>query len=247
MSATEPSDPGSAAFTRAGTLTGIRDMAGLALFVLPFGLAFGAAAIERGLSATTSLLMSGIVFAGAAQFAALEFWAAPLPLVPLLLAVFAVNARHILLGASLYPWLAAQPPLRRYGALLLMTDANWAYATSALAREQRDLGLLVGSGVALWAAWLLGTALGVIFGTSMGDLGRFGFDVLMVAYFTAVVVGMWKGRADLLPWLAAAVGAALAWRWLPPGWHVLVGALAGGLVGAWRYRPAAAAGEPDHG
>jgi predicted branched-subunit amino acid permease len=37
----------------------------------------------------------------------------------------------------------------------------------------------------------------------LGDLSRFGFDAVMVAYFTAVIVGQWKGRWDLFPLIAA--------------------------------------------
>ena len=47
-------------------------------------------------------------------------------------------------------------------------------------------------------------------GASLGDLSRFGFDAVMLTYFAAIVVGQWKGRQDLVPWLcAAAVAAAL--------------------------------------
>ena len=54
--------------------------------------------------------------------------------------------------------------------------------------------------------------------------------------FAAVLAGLWRSvREDLLPWLAAAA-VALASSWLlPSGWHVLTGALAGGLVGVLRH------------
>ena len=51
------------------------------------------------------MFMSVAIYAGASQFAALDLWYAPLPLATLALTVLAVNARHILLGASLAPWL----------------------------------------------------------------------------------------------------------------------------------------------
>ncbi|EWH03138.1 AzlC family ABC transporter permease [Halomonas sp. BC04] len=59
----------------AGIIVGIRRMAPLCLFVVVFGLAFGVAALSRGLSGLEAMLMSALVFAGASQFAALELWA----------------------------------------------------------------------------------------------------------------------------------------------------------------------------
>ncbi|MFD2436397.1 AzlC family ABC transporter permease [Modicisalibacter luteus] len=94
----------------AGTLDGMRRMAPLCLFVIAFGLAFGVAAVQRGLSELEALLMSALVFAGASQFAALELWGPEIPLVALIASTFAINARHLLMGASLYPWLRDLPP-----------------------------------------------------------------------------------------------------------------------------------------
>ena len=67
-----------------------------------------------------------------------------------------------------------------------------------------------------WIIWIVGTAIGALTGSLLGDLSRFGFDAVMVAYFAAVIVGQWKGRADLSPWIAAAV--------------VAVGAVVAGLI-----------------
>lgn len=92
-----------ATLTWRGIVAGAREIAPVAIFVIPFGIAFGAAAIEKGLSAALAVLMSAFVFAGASQFAALDLWSSPMPYLMLALTVFAVNARHILLGAALPP------------------------------------------------------------------------------------------------------------------------------------------------
>jgi len=179
--------------------------------------------------------MSAAIFAGASQFAALDLWHAPLPLATLALTVLAVNARLILLGAALSPWLLQLSIPRRFAALLLLSDANFAHAMSARERGEMDAGILFGSGLAMWATWIGGTSLGAIAGSLLGDVSRFGFDAVMVAYFAAVVVGQWKGTADLLPWAAAAIVAVVGSHVLPPGWHIIAGALTGGAMGAWRH------------
>jgi 4-azaleucine resistance transporter AzlC len=207
----------------------------VAVFLVPFGIAFGVAASAKGIDAEVSLLMSMAVYAGAAQFAVLDLWHAPLPLVTMALTVLAVNARHLVLGAALAPWLLQVPLARRLAALLLLSDANFAQAMSARDRGEVDAGILLGSGLAMWVSWIVTTAIGVFAGAMLGDLSRFGFDAVMVAYFAAVIVGQWKGLPDLLPWTAAAGVALAGFYVLPAGWHIIAGALAGGAVGAWRH------------
>ena len=83
--------------------------------------------------------------------------------------------------------------------------------------------------------WIASTAIGALAGSLLGDLSRFGFDAVMLAYFTAVIVGQWRGRSDLIPFIAAAAVAVAGTYVLPSGWHIIAGALAGGIVGVWRH------------
>lgn len=222
-------------FTAKGVWRGAREIVPVAAFVVPYGIAFGVAASAKSMTPEISILISAAVFAGASQFAALDLWYAPLPLTMLALTVLAVNARHLLLGAALAPWLLRVSPLQRLAAVALMSDPNFAYATSARDRGESDAGILFGSGLAMWVAWVGATALGAFAGATLGDVSRFGFDAVMVAYFAAIVVGQWQGRGDIAPWATAAAVAMLAVHLLPQGWHIVAGGLAGGAVGAWRH------------
>ena len=222
-------------FTARGVWRGSVEIAPIAAFVIPFGIAFGVAASVKGISPEISVFMSVAIFAGASQFAALDLWYAPLPLATLALTVLAVNARHILLGAALAPWLLQVSIVRRLAALLLLTDANFAYAMSARDRKETDAGILFGSGLTIWIMWIVSTAIGALTGSLLGDLSRFGFDAVMVAYFTAVIVGQWRGRWDLFPLIAGAAVAVAGTYVLPTGWHIIAGALVGGMVGVWRH------------
>jgi 4-azaleucine resistance transporter AzlC len=222
-------------FTARGVWRGCVEIAPIAAFVVLLGIAFGVAASAKALPPEISLFMSAAIFAGASQFAALDLWHAPLPLATLALTVLAVNARYALLGATLAPWLLRIPLVPRLASLLLLTDANFAHAMSARDRGEVDAGILFGSGLTMWITWFLGTTIGVLASSLLGDLSRFGFDAVMVAYLAAVSVGQWKGRADLLPCIAAASVALAGTYLLPPGWHVIAGALTGGIVGVWRH------------
>lgn len=226
-----PPTPGDGPLTLRGCATGVKLLAPLAIFVVPFGMAFGLAASQKGIDPWTAIAMSAIVFAGASQFAALDLWAHPLPVMAILVTTGIVNARHLLYGAALYPWIKPVPHLQRLPMLAVMTDLAWTTSMQAAARGERDAGILLGGGLLLWVVWILATAVGAFLATGIGDPRLYGLDVVMVAFFAANLVGLWRGRSDIAPWIAAAV-AALAGLWLlPTGWHVIVGAFVGGIVG----------------
>jgi predicted branched-subunit amino acid permease len=72
--------------------SGFKQLAPISLFVTVFGAAFGLAAVQAGLDSTITVAMSTLVFAGAAQFAALDLWGPHIPLFTMMITVFAINA-----------------------------------------------------------------------------------------------------------------------------------------------------------
>ncbi|MGX9570667.1 AzlC family ABC transporter permease [Pseudomonas sp. CFBP 5748] len=211
---------------------GFRQLIPISLFVVVFGVAFGLAAAQTGLSDTSAVLMSTLVFAGASQFAALDLWGQQVPVVPLMITVFAINARHLLMGATLYPWLQELPVAKRYGVMLVVSDANWAMAMQAFNRGKPGLGILFGGGIALWVTWILGSWLGLHFGSAIENPVSFGLDMVMGCFLLAMVVGGKKNLRMFIIWTVAACSSLLAYWYLPANSHVVVGALAGGALGA---------------
>lgn len=225
-----PEDRG-IALTGRGILRGALRLAPISVFVIPFGVGFGVAAIENGLSALQAMVMSALVFSGAAQFASLDFWPDPVDLVSLALVMFAVNARHIMTGAALSPWLNQLPLRARWSALAFLSDPNFADSRPAFQSGEKDAGILLGGGLILWLNWVFGTALGAIAGARIGDLHAYGFDVVMVCFFAASITGRLNQRSAIIPAVLASGIAVATLNWLPAGWNIIVAALAGGIWG----------------
>ncbi len=203
----------------------------ISLFVVAFGAAFGLASVQQGLAPLESLLMSAAVFAGASQFAAVDMWGSEVSVLPLIAVVFAINSRHLLMGASLYPMLQHLPAGKRYGILLFLTDANWAVAAQEYQSGRRNLEVILGGGLALWMAWLVGTWLGVYFGGLLQNPKALGLDMVLGCFLLAMALGGKKSPRILVAWSVAGIASLLAWWLLPPNTHVVVGALAGGVIG----------------
>lgn len=211
--------------------SGFQQLIPVSLFVAIFGAAFGLAASQTGMDHTTATSMSWLVFAGYAQFAALELWHEQVPVFTLIASVFAINARHLLMGASLYPWLRSLTPIKRYGIMMVASDANWAMSIQAFSKGRAGLGLLFGGGLALWLFWGIGTMVGLYFGNAIHEPKRYGLDMVMGCFLLSMVFEGERNLRIFAIWLVAGCSSLIAYKWLPENSHVIAGALAGGIAG----------------
>lgn len=236
--------PSPITFTRQGIRRGFIAAQPLGLGVGIYGITFGLLALGSGLSVLDALLMSATVYSGTAQVAAVSAMSQGADLALIVTTVVLLNARYLLYGATLRPWLGAVAPARAYGSLYLLGDGNWLLSMQAHAAGENDAGFVLGSGVATFLPWLAGTLLGGFVGHWIPGPRALGLDFLLVAFCAAMIVEMMRTRAALAPALAAFVVAAAADRWAPPGWSVVGAGLAGALVAGWRHvdAPAAAKG-----
>jgi 4-azaleucine resistance transporter AzlC len=224
-------------FSRAAVLAGIRTSVPVQLGVMPFGLICGIVAQARGLSALEACLMSALCYAGSAQILALGAWAHPAPVLGATIAAFVVNLRYMLMGPVLAPWLGRVRGWRLWGSLFLLVDQNWALSVAEMQAGRGDAGYLFGSGLVMWVVWVLATAAGYALGAAVSLPPGHPLFFAALAVFVAILVSMWRGRGDLLPWGVAALVAVLVARLLPgTSWHIVLGALAGSAAGVLRER-----------
>lgn len=108
---------------------------------------------------------------------------------------------------------------------------------AGLQPQPPGFGLLLGGGLALWSFWVVGSWLGIHFGSAVSDPKRLGLDMVMGCFLLAMVVGGEKNLRMLVIWSVAAGASLLAFRYLPENSHVVVGALAGGATGLlWKEK-----------
>jgi 4-azaleucine resistance transporter AzlC len=199
---------------------------------MPFAALCGALAVAKGLSPAEMVVMSAIVFAGGAQFAAIEIWSAPVPVFSLVVSTLLINTRHILMGVSLRPKLQALTPVHWILGGFTLVDETWALAERrATARVISPTYLLVMGG-ALWANWVVWSLVGALLGPVLGDPRRLGADFAFTAIFIALIVSLGTGRRRAGVIVASAVTATLVRALIGSPWHVLSGALAGLVTAA---------------
>jgi 4-azaleucine resistance transporter AzlC len=204
----------------------LRDIAPVAVAAVPIGLLFGAVAVAKGLSPLEATLMSALVFAGGAQFAAIETWSYPVPVAAIVFATLLINIRHVLMGASLAPKLRATR-WQKLAGLFFLTDESWALAERRAMDRPVTAAYWFAMAAVLPVAWVGSTALGAVLGSFLGDPARFGADFAFTALFIGLIAGFGTGRTTLVTIAASASAAALTHLTAGAPWHVPAGALAG--------------------
>jgi len=202
-------------------LGGARDTLPILLGVVPFGLVFGALALEVGLTPFQAQGLSLFVFAGSAQFVAVDLIRQGAAPAVIILTIFIVNLRHVLYSASLAPHVARLPLRWRAVMGWLLTDEAFAVSTPRYRSTDVERGhwYFLGTGLALWTGWQLSTAAGIVFGTRIPE--SWSLDFALPLTFLAMLV---PNLLDRPAWAAAIAGGALslALRAVPYGFGLVV-------------------------
>jgi branched chain amino acid efflux pump len=198
-----------------------QESAGIAVSAAGFGFVYGLAARQAGLSPVEAMAMSVIVFAGAAQFAAVGYVAHGLAWPGVILLTGLLNARHLLYSAALAPWLRDRSLAKRAVMAHLLTDEAFALSIAHFGRLGRadERGYWIAAIGSTFIPWNAATLAGVLLGGQIADPSRYGLDVVFPAAMAGLCVGLITGRRELV---AAAVGAIVG---------VLVSLAAGSGVG----------------
>jgi 4-azaleucine resistance transporter AzlC len=227
-----------------------QESAGIAVSAAGFGFVYGLAARGAGFSPIEAMAMSVLVFAGAAQFAAVGYVASGLAWPGVILLTALLNARHLLYSAALAPWLRDRPAWKRAVMAHLLTDEAFALSIAHFQRMGRadERGYWIGAIISTFIPWNLATFAGVSLGGQIADPSRLGLDVVFPAAMAGLCVGLVTGRRELV---AAIVGATVAvFASLAAGSGVgivaggVLGPLAGLLVPAARAHERAPLGTP---
>ena len=210
---------------------GVRAEIPLLIGGFPFGMIYGALAINAGLSTSAAQMMSSLVFAGSAQFITTELVRESAPGLVILLTIAVVNLRHMLYSASLAPYLA--PLSTRWKVLLAYLLTDEAYAPTVIHYEKEGATpfghfFLLGAGLTLWIDWQISTALGIFLGAAIPE--SWSLDFALPLTFIAMVVPVLKNRPAIAAAISAGVVALFA-HTLPYQLGLIVAAVVGITVG----------------
>lgn len=210
-----------------GARTGIPVM----IAVAPFGLLFGALAVENGFTIFDTVLMSALLFAGASQMVGLDLYGQNIAPWMIVLSIFAVNFRHILYSATTGRHIAHFTFWQKAVSFFVLTDVQFAETENrALANEPIPFIWYFGLAVPLYLSWVLEAYIGATFGNLITNPHAIGIDFMLPIYFLGLVMSF-RSRVNWLPVvIGSAVTSIAAYQFIGSPWHVSGGAIGGILV-----------------
>jgi 4-azaleucine resistance transporter AzlC len=213
--------------------TGIR--AGLAFALPTFVLAvsFGVLARTLGWGVVAPVVFSAFVFSGSAQFAVADVLDAGGSALAAIVAAILVNARFAVMGVAVASSLRGGR-LRRALEAQATVDASWAVANRGRGKFDRDV--LIGATLPQYAAWVGGTAVGVVVGDAIGDPEALGLDVLFPAFFLGLLIDELRAGRRQVGAALIAVAVSLALIPFTPAGIPIIAACLGALLGLRRRR-----------
>lgn len=217
------------------------------LVIVPFGVLFGVAGNEAGLSLVEVMGFSILVIAGASQFTALQLMNDHASTIMVILASLAVNLRMAMYSASLAPHLGSAPRWQRALVAYFMVDQVYALSAADYERAPKQslgqkLAYYAGACTPVCPQWYFSTLVGALLGKAIP--AEFALDFAVPVTFLAMIAPMLRS----LPHLAAAtvsIVAALLLAFLPAGLGLMAAAVLAMAAGArtelWLNRRRAAA------
>ena len=209
---------------------GIRTSGDYFISTFLFGIMFGIAAAAIGIENWQAMLMSATSFTASGQFAALEFWAAPLPFGTIALSVFLVSTRNILLGMAMTYHFDGHSLKRRIVWLFLLNDPG-VVNSYRMAPEVDRLGYVTGYGISMMTSWLSSTFIGLNAAHVFANFNLGAVDFAGPLVMATMMMLFFKGsKTSPLPWLISGVAALLLFELDAPDFAILLGSVLIGMT-----------------
>ncbi|WP_448546577.1 AzlC family ABC transporter permease [Thalassotalea fusca] len=174
------------------------DVMPLALATVPWGILCGSMAIQIGLTALQAQLMSLLVFAGAAQLAALTLMGAGSALSSIYSSTFVISSRHLLYSAVFREHILKYRFSLRTLLAFLLTDEMFALTCAYLDKHKVFSAMYAFvTGLVFYLVWNIATFTGIYLGQQLPDLSEYGLEFAIAATFIAIVVPSIKSKATL--------------------------------------------------
>lgn len=178
----------------------------VAMGYLPAGIAFGVLAQVAGIPIWATIMLSVVLYAGAAQYACLPMLSAGLPVGSIATNIAAINLRHVFYAMPLLQAMPTQKLAKTY-CLFALTDETFSVMTSLPAADRPALILPISLFNQSW--WVLASCIGVMIGSTLNDLVP-NLDFALVCLFAILAYEQYQNIKRYFPIVIAFLGLVLA-------------------------------------
>jgi 4-azaleucine resistance transporter AzlC len=177
----------------------IVDILPLALATVPWGVLCGSLAINVGLTALQAQLMSLLVFAGAAQLAAVTIVGSAGSISSMFSSTFVISSRHLLYSAVFREHVRKSSLGLRCSIAFFLTDEMFAVTCAYMEKHKKFSSVYaLSSGITFYLIWNISTFAGIVAGQYVPNLEHLGLEFAIAATFIAIVIPSIKSRSTFV-------------------------------------------------
>ncbi len=182
----------------------------LSLAVVPWGVLCGSLAINVGLTPLQAQLMSLLIFAGAAQLAALTIMGAVGSLSSMFSSTFVISSRHLLYSAVFRDHVRKSSFALRCSIAFFLTDEMFAVTCAHIVKTKRFSPVYaLSSGITFYVIWNISTFAGIVAGQHIPNLEHLGLEFAIAATFIAIVIPLIKNRSTMVSVVTSGLSAII--------------------------------------
>ncbi len=212
-------------------ISGVQRALPIVLGYVPVGFAYGVLATKSGISNLNTILMSAMVFAGSGQFIAVGMLAASSGAVAVIVTTFVVNLRHLLMSASLSPFMGRWS----FGQLALfswqITDETFALNISQPQELNENKVEVYTLNTVSQLSWIFGSALGVFASELITDVKPLGLDFALAGMFIGLLVFQVNSLVRLATALCAGGVGTLLFYYGFQQFYIIIGTIVAATFG----------------
>lgn len=216
---------------RKGMVVGFPIMLGY----LPIAVTYGVLARQTGMSLVELSLMSGLVYAGASQFMAVNMIAAGTGAMEIIIATFVLNFRHFVMSLSFMNRLRKVALRWKLPLSIWLTDESFAVASFHPKEAERKHGAYFYLGIFLIAylSWFTGSLLGGVLGDIIPENLSQSMGIALYAMFIGLLIPSVKKnlKVGLIALLAMLINYLCIEIGMSSGWAIVTGTIVGGMSG----------------
>lgn len=196
-----------------------------------FGIVYAVTARAAGLTPAQIVGMSLLVYGGAAQFAAVNLIAGGAGSLAVVAGTGIANARYVLVGASIAPYVAHRPLWWRLLYAFHLSDESYALAMARFLRGDGTAAYALGANLGMVLPWVGSAVVGVLLGAAIPAPSRWGIDLVVPLTFLGLLVPLLTTRRAVAVALTSGALALVGVTFLPGTWYLILAGVGGASVG----------------
>ncbi len=214
-------------------LLGVKTALPVILGFLPVAVAFAILSEHSGLTTLETILMSTVVFAGASQIMAVGMLLAGAGVLPIVIATFILNFRHVIMGACVMNRMKTTPVWKKAILCFGVTDESFAIFTTT--KEENSTPYYFAGLISVtYSAWVFGTIAGCAASQFLPALVSRSLGIALFAMFIGLIIPNIKKNMQLglLVILTALLNVVFS-QFMPASWAIICATLVGAFLGVF--------------